>query len=691
MVGLGGRRHRRMWQFIGGVCLVLIVASATFTVRQLLHGGLKADEPAGLLALPVGVIGFVAAVLALRRPIEGNDAELARGWARTLARQIETSEGMVRRQLLGADTKRINLAYILSPSTDRAASAPAAGRTFDGTDTLPGVLDYYKSTRPRRLVITGAAGAGKTVLALELMLTLIENRAEDDPVPVRIPLGQWDTTQPLTTLLAERLTDAYDWPPKLAAGLVHQGMVLPVLDGLDEMDPLRDDETPDPDAPRARAVLEALNAYMNGGLDAGPLVLICRTAHYDALAPGPRLTDAAHVSIAPVDTEHAITYLRTRAGNSPRWQLLLDHLHAQPTGPLATVLSTPWRLCLTATVYYSTGDPAELLQHPTAVDLDQHLLARYIPASTAHAPKPLQYRPEDIHRWLHHLTLHLNGTATGIPSTDISLHSLWPLAGPISVRITDANLAALAVVATNSTLGISHLIPTVANLAIAFTFGAAAFLRASPTPGRLTRFRPRARLSAQLMVGLSVGLLACTAAFLAAYMAHLNANIVFVAGSETAAGSGGQAALTVGIGTGLTAALTAALTVRLTGEPTDVASPRVIIRDDIICGLAVGLAAGCTVAVPAALTFTFAHTSVSVLQLGLLAGLWAGLMVGVAYRMAAARRYGAFLLCSRGQLPFRLAVFLDWAVTAGLLRYSGPAYQFRHRELQQWLTQHPHP
>jgi NACHT domain-containing protein len=693
-----------MWQFICGVCLVLIVASVTYAVWQLLHGGLKADEPAGLLALPVGVIGFGAAVLALRRPIEGNDAELARGWARTLARQVATSESTVRRQLLGADTQRINLAYILNSSTDRAASAPAAGRTFDGTATLPAVLDYYKSTRPRRLLITGAAGAGKTVLALELMLTFIENRADDDPVPVRIPLAQWDTTQPLTTLLAQRLTAAYDWPPKLAASLVYHGLVLPVLDGLDEMDPLRDDETPDTDAPRAHAALEALNAYMNGGLDAGPLVLTCRTAHYDALAPAPRLIDAAHVSIAPVDTEHAITYLRTRTGNSPRWQPLLEHLEAQPTGPLATVLSTPWRLCLAATVYYSTGDPAELLNHPTAADLDQHLLVRYIPAATANTPNALQYRPEDIHRWLHHLTHHLNGTITGTPSIDIALHRLWPLAGPIRVRATDAVFAAFATAGATSALGISTSTIAIAAYLIA---GAVAFFPDPASPGRLTRLRPRAGLAARLTIGLGVGF---AAGLLALTLAALAAGLGSLAGHGGVHEIGLTATLTIGLGSGLPIGLAAALTSGLTGEPTDVASPRAIIRGDIVCGLTVGLGVGATVALgigltaglvvgfwglpvglTAALTAGLPVALTTGLTRGLPIGLPVGLTYGLAYRMSAARRYGAFLLCSRGRLPFRLGVFLDWAVTAGLLRYSGPAYQFRHRELQQWLTQHPRP
>ncbi len=58
---------------------------------------------------------------------------------------------------------------------------------------------------------------------------------------------------------------------------------------------------------------------------------------------------------------------------------------------------------------------------------------------------------------------------------------------------------------------------------------------------------------------------------------------------------------------------------------------------------------------------------------------------------SAATTRWTFLACSRGRLPFRLVVFLDWACEAGLLRYAGTAYRFRHRELQQWLAAHPDP
>jgi hypothetical protein len=50
-------------------------------------------------------------------------------------------------------------------------------------------------------------------------------------------------------------------------------------------------------------------------------------------------------------------------------------------------------------------------------------------------------------------------------------------------------------------------------------------------------------------------------------------------------------------------------------------------------------------------------------------------------------RYGLAMRSAsrRGLLPRRPARFLDWCLNQGLLRLSGNALQYRHRELQQWL------
>lgn len=688
-----------MWQFVGFVFVVASVASAVFAVRSIEHDS-KPVDIATLLSLLVGVIGASLAGMALRRPIEGTDGELAQGWAKRLARQVRAGESTVRRQLLGADSRRINLAYVLHPAAGRVATAPPAGRTFTDAPAadLPDVLDYYRATRPRRLVITGAAGAGKTVLALELMLALLAKRADDDPVPVRVPLAQWDTSQSLPTLLVQRLVDAYDWPRDRAASLVDQGMVLPVLDGLDEMDRVRDDGTPDPQAPRALAALEALNAYQEG-LDAGPLVLICRTQHYDALAPALQLIDAARVAIAPVNTQQAITYLRDRAPDAPRWQPLLDHLQALPTGPLVATLSTPWRLCLTATVYHRTGNPTELLDHPTTHALDQDLLARYIPAATANTTNPRHYTPDQVHRWLHYLTHHLDGTTTQNPATDLKLHRLWPLAGRTRVRTTDALLTTLTVFLPMAWSAALDYYYSLLIVSMALAAGASTFRTAEPrrlpsfrkgnhqrtTPRGLTRGLTR-WLTRWLTRGLGFGFAVATVG-----------GIWFRLDEELDAwvSYGVLFGLAGWLGYGVTDALRSGLS----REPTPTASPGMVIRDDIVHGLVVWLAFGLTPGLAFGLMGGLAFGLAFGLALGLdvallawlLFGFPVGLALGLTVGLGAARRYGVFLLCSRGRLPFRLARFMDWAVTAGLLRYSGAAYQFRHRELQQWLAQHPRP
>jgi hypothetical protein len=111
--------------------------------------------------------------------------------------------------------------------------------------------------------------------------------------------------------------------------------------------------------------------------------------------------------------------------------------------------------------------------------------------------------------------------------------------------------------------------------------------------------------------------------------------------------------------------------------------PREIIRTDItgwlVNGLTIGVAGGFVGVLLGELVFFWASVALTyALAIGLVLGGYTGGAVGL--------RYLGFLLATRGLLPWRLGGFLHWCYGAGLLRISGIAYQFRHRELQDYLA-----
>ncbi len=90
-------------------------------------------------------------------------------------------------------------------------------------------------------MILGGPGSGKTTLAVQLLLGLLGTRAPEDPVPVLLTLAGWDlAAHPrLQDWVAARLGEDYPALRALDAALpralVDHGMVVPVLDGLDEL------------------------------------------------------------------------------------------------------------------------------------------------------------------------------------------------------------------------------------------------------------------------------------------------------------------------------------------------------------------------------------------------------------------------------------------------------------------------
>jgi hypothetical protein len=112
----------------------------------------------------------------------------------------------------------------------------------------------------------------------------------------------------------------------------------------------------------------------------------------------------------------------------------------------------------------------------------------------------------------------------------------------------------------------------------------------------------------------------------------------------------------------------------------ELAHPREALRRNPVIGMAFGLTGG----VAAFLVFVMNQDAVTSLACAVVGGVSFGLAFGaIAWARAV---LGLAVAAARGLLPLRLWAFLDWACEAGLLRVSGATYQFRHRELQDFLT-----
>ncbi|MGW6745577.1 NACHT domain-containing protein [Streptomyces sp. NPDC055025] len=713
------RTARRMrWGWLA-LTVVAVGVAVTIAVRA----GTGEVDPGGLV---VGLVSLVLAIAGLHQAVDSQawqDTDTA-GLADRLTGIIREREEEARRRLLGGSDRTINVefTFLPSPAHHTAGAAPHG--------TLEEVAAYYRALRPGRLVITGAPGAGKTVLALHLMLLLLTDRTPGDPVPVRLSLSTFDPNRnKLDDWLADHLTRTYQLRPTAAAALVTDRLILPVLDGLDEMDA---GETPGYGS-RAAAALKAMNSYLHGTTK-GQLVLTCRSTPYVALE-GEALgaEDASRIDIAPVSLAATETFVAARTRILARWTPVLNALRADPAGPLALGLSTPWRLTVALAVYderHPDGrwvrDPGDLLERTleTPEQIRDHLLNLFILAAFPAGGTTAPYSRPQVRAWLTVLARHLHTNTTSarvvagrqLSGTDLVLHELWPLTGRRRARTVHVLLtvAVWAIVDLPAALLDAWHVYAM-NVALMVAAGLLIGIPPWPVPSRLQRVTARTpaerhQLVNGLVGGLFWGVLVVVADF--GNVVGLVTGLVY----GLVVGLAGGAM----VGVGLAGVLSDAHETRRSHGN---ASPRGMVRDDLVTGFATGLVVGLAFVPFYWLALSPVHALGAVLIYMLLFGLGGGRALALLYNRlfrcgyrgaldslfrpwrafgplfrtgagpalgAAGVRYIAFLLCTRRwwshqPLPWRLGRFLDWCCDAGLTRTAGIAYQFRHRELQDFL------
>jgi thioredoxin-like negative regulator of GroEL len=650
---------------------------------------------ANIFALPVGALGTALVTFdnATRRrsadqtaaadqPVERVKEDLAveveRVWAREATlRRVDNRPAPVTVRWSSTERPAARRSTVLDdPGADDWRQLPLSG-------DLTEIVDAFRDLPHRQLLILGDPGAGKSVLANLLTLGLLRRPESGQPVPLLLPINDWDPTQTVDSFVIQRLVAdygdvlaCYGDPQVVSRQLVRRrGGVLPILDGLDELP-----------AGRHKQALDAIDCYAARDL---PVVVTCRGWEYEqAVTRGQTLLSrAAVIEIEPVSAEAAIAFLSHPELAQPRWQPVFDALREHPDGPLAAALSTPLMVALARTAYEDPAtDPTDLLDVTTRSAIGTRLMDAFIasvyttPADARDGGRPARaYRPARAAKWLGCLAYHLYTAGTRdlhwwqIPPDLLTSHPRRARdAGPLIITIAAAVIAGIL----GGTVGGVPSAAAAAACAVGLAGGTAAgwFRRLWPTSYppfisrgyRTRRRRQREELALRAAHGLVCGLLAG--------MLSTPAVTAMVATMAT-----------IGMVCGLITARTPpSVLSRPAGDATPTRSLRHNHRNATAAALYSGGISGVLVAVSAWLVATTSQialpATVTAGVFAAAAALGAGGWTWVRFRLTHAR------LALHGWLPWRLEAFYHDAHHRGVLRQAGLVYQFRHALLQDHLA-----
>ncbi|MGX1812160.1 NACHT domain-containing protein [Nocardia sp. NPDC055321] len=557
--------------------------------------------------------------------------------------------------------------------------------------------DYFESlgSKVPRLVILGEPGSGKTVAAKQLVLGLLENRRSKDdavrrqhPVPVRVNATGWDGAIPFERWLSTRLS--WDYPhlrPVLARQLVEQNHILPVIDGLDEMDTLENRGV------FARQLLDQLNGtpWVQRSV-----VVVCRTSRFQELRRRGKdigLHGAATSTLEPLSHEDVLKKLSdsvvATGSTRPGWSEVITHLAENKHGPLAAVLRSPLMLALAVNALHppaSTFRPSDeeigeqLVGCASTGEVENIVFARLIPAAISTVGSP-NYGSDEVRKWLRSLASHLERRrGTHKDSAAIRLDEIWELAGVTRCRAVHGLAACLVAFLAIGLTGVACF-----GLGVGLAVGIAAGLTVGLSSSRRTVSTRRIDVRRKhkehrVSDGRSRWFRLRTEAVFTALAAGLAASgVVWWIGGATA----GRSFVLIFLGLAvLPYGMAIALTVEGGHEAPVVLDEKRSIRDDFVSGLLLrgllGLGAG--------------------IALGVVGGLLGGVVVGLTAVLAsgylggsAAERYFIAALIFRFTKDFapRPKILLDRARAKGLLRVNVTSYQFVHETYRHWLLSSP--
>jgi hypothetical protein len=549
------------------------------------------------------------------------------------------------------------------------------------------LADAFHVSPVKELVVLGSPQAGKSAAAVLLTLGLLGKRILDtDAVPVKFSLDHWDHDLSLDQWLKQRLLDDHpgfrgttkDYGADIVSRLLSEHLVLPILDGLDEI----------PTKEERERVVKAINKRSR--LLPG-LVLTCQEEKYNELEY--KVGGAVIVKLVGVSIAEAQRYIKNETageGTPERWQPVLENLRRDKKGPLAAALVSPLMVYLVPKVYADVErSPSDLLaprfkENPDAIK--EHLLQAFVPAVFAGAADlglGHSWRSEDAQRWLGHLAAQVekDGRDSQAAATRFGWWDLSRYGRPITgffAGIVGAFFGGAAVGLAFTAL-FNFEAGLVAGAIAALVLGLLSGLNDPPKPSD-TQKRRTIRSSSRLRSGLAIASIVFVGGFLArdVYLGMI-AVIVF----------GGPIALLYGW-----------------TEPDPTLRPLdagVLLRRDLMVGLTFGLTYGLPAVV---IGWLLSGDPMLSLLIGLSAGLAGAILYGPIWIFAALapirgrtgrlRAVGVVAFAHLAiatlrfapprKLPWRVMAFLDEAHRLGVLRMVSGSYEFRHIALQKVLA-----
>jgi len=541
-----------------------------------------------------------------------------------------------------------------------------------GPEELTGVGSQLRQTwervPTRRLVVLGEPGCGKTMLLVGLVLDLLHQRgAAGAPVPLLLPFSSFNPhTTNLTTWLEQQMIRGYPWlSSSMVAGvtraraLLDAGLILPVLDGLDEL--------------RSRDRTEAVRSINSTIAPGRGLILSCRRAEFEETihlrsSRPVHLQAATAVELHPLQGSEIARYLTAESPHDGRWEPLVAALTTVPPPPVVQAISTPLMTTLVRLVYDSgrspvvpgppcPGELCDTTRFPDRTAVEEHLFDGFLKAAyRAHPDSPCRWTVTESTAFLSFLARYLEK-----PPRTTSL-AWWDIPRAASRSIV------LSLAGATVGLAFGLIVGPLGGLAtglIGLLLSAATPDFDHPSPRQITAGRPRFRdlvrgLGFGLVVGFQFGI---TSGIIA--LVTLGSFVGLAAGMAAGVISGLIGGLIVGLG------LNSSLDARRSITPSfTFLCDR---RSTLVVALLVGLAVSVIVA--------FSSHSIAGVVVGLLS---AGIV-------AQASAWGQFTvariwMAGRRKLPLDLFVFLSDAYDRGVLRQAGAVWEFRHANLQRHLA-----